>query len=199
MAGGGAASGRRGAQAELRAFGGGVGAGRDGRCDGRFARAISESRLISAALAPTGASPVIAVFGGMDVQQGDAGLPALVLPGPPLLLPVQRQWRPVQSGRLLLFAPGDKAWSLPRTGGRLPVASRFLSPPILSHSDTAECRRCHITGGASPLPRFRHSATLCARGTADEAMLLWGGWRYPVGFQATPLEPFINLNQLRVN
>ena len=21
-------------------------------------------------------------------------------------------------------------------------------------------------------------------------MLLWGGWRYPVGFQATPLEPF---------
>ena len=32
------------------------------------------------------------------------------------------------------------------------------------------------------------------RDTADEAMLLWGGWRYPVGFQATPLEPFINLN-----
>ena len=51
-------------------------------------------------------------------------------------------------------------------------------------------RRCHSTGGASPLPRFRHSATLCARDTADEAMLLWGGWRYPVGFQATPLEPF---------
>jgi len=130
------------------------------RAGGEHRPSFAHSAVVSEQGVMGGASPVIAVFGGMDVQQGDAGLPALVLPGPPLLLPVQRQWRPVQSGRLLLFAPGDKAWSLPRTGG------------------------------ASPLPRFRHSATLCARGTADEAMLLWGGWRYPVGFQATPLEPF---------